>query len=93
LTEQQRSTLLRLSKQVMTDIELRITLKSLRQQTEIMNRLLLNVLPAKIIDRLKKNPNASIADSHEEVSVLFADIVGFTTYWFVLFVWCKYRFF
>ena len=40
-------------------------------------RLLLNVLPAPIADRLKKQ-EAVIADRFDAVSVLFADIVGFT---------------
>lgn len=39
--------------------------------------LLLNVLPKPIAERLKVEPG-NIADSHEEVSVLFADIVDFT---------------
>ena len=40
--------------------------------------LLLNVLPGPIAARLKKNPK-TIADGYNEVSVLFADIVDFTT--------------
>ena len=40
-------------------------------------RLLLNVLPAPIADALRSGAT-TIADSHPEVSVLFADIVGFT---------------
>ena len=40
-------------------------------------RLLLNVLPASIADKLKKNCGV-IAERFEDVSVLFADIVGFT---------------
>ena len=39
--------------------------------------LLLNILPHAIADRLKVT-NASIADSFDEVSILFADVVGFT---------------
>ncbi len=39
--------------------------------------LLLNVLPAPVADRLKREEGV-IADSHAEVTVLFADIVGFT---------------
>lgn len=40
-------------------------------------RLLLNILPEKIADRLKTDPGV-IADRFESVSVLFSDIVGFT---------------
>jgi adenylate cyclase len=39
--------------------------------------LLLNVLPSSIAERLKEKP-AVIADSFDAVSILFADIVGFT---------------
>lgn len=40
-------------------------------------KLLLNILPKSIANRLKNN-DMRIADSHEEVTILFADIVGFT---------------
>jgi len=40
--------------------------------------LLLNILPASIADRLKAR-DGTIADSFGHVTVLFADIVGFTT--------------
>ncbi len=40
--------------------------------------LLLNILPGPIAARLKENPE-TIADGYSEVSVLFADIVDFTT--------------
>ena len=39
--------------------------------------LLYNILPVPIADRLKENPEI-IADGFESVSVMFADIVGFT---------------
>ena len=41
--------------------------------------LLLNVLPRSIADRLKRSPDV-IADAHDEVTVLFADIVDFTPF-------------
>jgi len=41
------------------------------------DRLLRNVLPESVVDRLKANPEDAIADSHAEASVLFADISGF----------------
>jgi adenylate cyclase len=39
--------------------------------------VLRNVLPDAIVERLKANPGALIADSIEEASVMFADISGF----------------
>ncbi len=51
--------------------------KNLRQQQEKSEMLLLNVLPQAIAARLKEGDEA-IADSFAEVTVLFADIVGFT---------------
>ncbi|HEY9296232.1 MAG TPA: adenylate/guanylate cyclase domain-containing protein, partial [Phormidium sp.] len=49
----------------------------LRQQRFLSERLLLNVLPQLIAERLKRGER-TIADSFSEVSVLFADIVNFT---------------
>lgn len=40
--------------------------------------LLLNVLPRRIAERLKKEPDVTIADRFESATVLFSDIVGFT---------------
>ncbi len=40
--------------------------------------LLLNVLPPSIAARLKADPHEPIADRHDQVTVLFADLVGFT---------------
>lgn len=40
--------------------------------------LLLNVLPPSIAVRLKAAPEEVIADDYDEVTVLFADLVGFT---------------
>ncbi len=42
-------------------------------------KLLLNIMPEKIAKRLKRNEK-NIADRFEEVSIIFVDIVGFTTY-------------
>ena len=39
--------------------------------------LLHNIMPPAVADRLKQNPKV-IADSHKQVTILFADIVGFT---------------
>ncbi len=54
-----------------------LALRLLGQERERSERLLLNVLPAAIAERLKHSPD-SIADHSSEVTVLFADIVGFT---------------
>lgn len=51
-----------------------IALHHQQQQTE---RLLLNILPEPIAERLKQEPK-TIAENFAEVTVLFADIVGFT---------------
>ena len=42
-------------------------------------KLLLNILPEKIAKRLKRNEK-NIADRFEKVSIIFVDIVGFTSY-------------
>ena len=51
----------------------------LEAEQERSERLLLNVLPAPIARRLKDEPGV-IADTFDEVTVLFADIVGFTEF-------------
>jgi class 3 adenylate cyclase len=51
--------------------------RALQLEQERSERLLLNVLPAPIADRLKAG-EAVIADTFPEVTVLFADLVGFT---------------
>ncbi|HEY9629436.1 MAG TPA: adenylate/guanylate cyclase domain-containing protein [Coleofasciculaceae cyanobacterium] len=52
-------------------------LKQIQTEQEKSERLLLNILPKLIADRLKKGEK-TIADSFAEVTVLFADIVNFT---------------
>jgi adenylate cyclase len=52
-------------------------LQKLFKERERSERLLLNILPASIAQRLKKSPD-SIADYFEKVSILFADIQNFT---------------
>jgi class 3 adenylate cyclase len=49
----------------------------LQAERERSERLLLNVLPAPIAERLKRRPEV-IADGYPEVTVLFADLVDFT---------------
>ncbi|MGH6748551.1 MAG: adenylate/guanylate cyclase domain-containing protein [Methyloceanibacter sp.] len=40
--------------------------------------LLTNILPEPIAERLKERPDAKVADSVDEASVMFSDLVGFT---------------
>ncbi|MCP2728745.1 adenylate/guanylate cyclase domain-containing protein [Limnofasciculus baicalensis] len=51
--------------------------EALRNEQEQSDRLLLNILPQLIAERLKQK-QSTIADSFDEVTVLFADLVGFT---------------
>ncbi|MCU0543186.1 MAG: MASE1 domain-containing protein [Oscillatoriaceae cyanobacterium Prado104] len=56
---------------------LNATLNALRVQQQQSERLLLNILPEEIANRLKQG-DSTIADTFMEATVLFADIVGFT---------------
>ncbi len=49
----------------------------LNQARERADGLLMSMLPGPIAERLKRSPR-TIAESHAEVSILFADLVGFT---------------
>lgn len=62
---------------VIIGIILRSALKQLEVEQEKSERLLLNILPKPIAERLKQQEQ-TIADDFAEVTVLFADIVGFT---------------
>ncbi|MCT4624493.1 MAG: adenylate/guanylate cyclase domain-containing protein [Schleiferiaceae bacterium] len=44
------------------------------------NNLLLNIFPRSVARTLKNNADKTIADRHHEVTVLFADLVGFTQF-------------
>ncbi len=57
--------------------ELAAALHALEIEKAKSERLLLNILPLLISQRLKEN-HTIIADRYEDASVLFADIVGFT---------------
>ncbi len=57
--------------------QLQISKGKLEAEHERAEDLLLNILPASIAEQLK-NSHKQIANSHDEVSVLFADLVGFT---------------
>ncbi|HEY9598206.1 MAG TPA: adenylate/guanylate cyclase domain-containing protein [Cyanophyceae cyanobacterium] len=51
--------------------------EALRLEQEKSEQLLLNILPEPIANQLKQNPGA-IAEQFNEVTIMFADIVGFT---------------
>lgn len=57
--------------------ERKLIAEELRLQQEQSEKLLLNILPSSIAQRLKQEQSI-IADNFEAVSVMFADIVGFT---------------
>ncbi|MBW4679128.1 MAG: adenylate/guanylate cyclase domain-containing protein [Microcoleus vaginatus WJT46-NPBG5] len=57
--------------------ELELAYEKLKAEQERSERLLLNVLPESIAIRLKQD-HQTIAESFTDVTVLFADIVGFT---------------
>ena len=60
--------------ELLARVHTHLTIDHLRRENE---RLLLNILPGAIADRLRSGEEG-IADRFEEVTVLFADIVGFT---------------
>ncbi|HUG47792.1 MAG TPA: adenylate/guanylate cyclase domain-containing protein [Candidatus Limnocylindria bacterium] len=51
--------------------------EELRQEKDKTEQVLLNVLPARIVARLREG-ETTIADEYPSVSVLFADVIGFT---------------
>jgi len=60
--------------ELLARVHTHLTMDRLRRENE---RLLLNILPESVANRLKSG-DERIADRFEEVTVLFADIVGFT---------------
>ncbi|AFY55567.1 family 3 adenylate cyclase [Rivularia sp. PCC 7116] len=57
--------------------QLRTTFNKLTEEQKKSEHLLLNILPETVANRLKEQPT-TIAEAFAEVTVLFADIVGFT---------------
>ena len=53
------------------------THEEVRRERDRSDKLLLNILPPAIAERLKRN-EVNIAQGHADVTVMFADIVGFT---------------
>lgn len=60
--------------ELLARVNTHLTIDRLRRENE---RLLLNILPAPVAERLKAG-DERIAERFDEVTVLFADIVGFT---------------
>jgi adenylate cyclase len=58
---------------------LRYSVRARDAAQERSDQLLLNVLPRAIAERLKRQPGV-IAEHHDEVTVLFADVAGFTPF-------------
>jgi class 3 adenylate cyclase len=54
-----------------------VYLRQLQEEQEKSERLLLNILPKLVAERMKQGQR-TIADYFDEVTVLFADLVGFT---------------
>ena len=54
-------------------------LQQLQAERDVSERLLLNILPPPVAERLKRGEEV-IADGFSEVTVLFSDFVGFTKY-------------
>jgi PAS domain S-box-containing protein len=64
---------------IVTDITARKQAElALKMEQRKSDLLLLNILPEPIAKRLKQNDKASIAEHFDNVTVLFADLVGFT---------------
>jgi class 3 adenylate cyclase len=75
-----------LVRQIVTAVQNARLSRELAARNELLNierdkseRLLLSILPAPIADQLREaQPTAAIAEQFDEVTVLFADLVGFT---------------
>jgi PAS domain S-box-containing protein len=64
---------------IQTDItERKRAEKALAAAHKRSNDLLLNAIPEIIAERLKEDPDQLIADRHEDVSIMFTDVAGFT---------------
>jgi class 3 adenylate cyclase len=59
------------------DLVIREQSEALEREKDKSDRLLLNVLPVQIADRLREG-ESTIADHYPSVTVIFSDVVGFT---------------
>jgi class 3 adenylate cyclase len=62
------------------EMTLNVQKTKLIEEEARITKLLRNLLPDSIVDRLKENPEATIADFFDNVTVLFTDMVNFTSY-------------
>jgi class 3 adenylate cyclase len=62
------------------DITLNSQKQKLVEEEARITKLLLNLLPATIVHKLKEDPEATIADFFDNCTVLFTDMVNFTAY-------------
>ncbi|MEM9770455.1 MAG: adenylate/guanylate cyclase domain-containing protein [Cyanobacteria bacterium P01_D01_bin.73] len=58
--------------------EREMTEQALRAEKQRSEKLLLNIFPQAIVDRLQEENRSSIAERFDEATILFADIVDFT---------------
>ncbi len=77
LDENLEDLMLTIANQIGQFIQRKQAEKALRYQQEASEKLLLNILPEMIAEQLKQQ-NRTIADHFESVTILFADLVGFT---------------
>ncbi|MGY8894661.1 MAG: adenylate/guanylate cyclase domain-containing protein [Burkholderiales bacterium] len=74
-----------IEKKLLRDLELKHVEEMRKEQEQLAlekdksDRLLLNILPALIAHELKTN-TSEISQAHDEVTVLFSDLVGFTSF-------------
>ncbi|POM64017.1 Guanylate cyclase [Phytophthora palmivora] len=62
------------------DITLNSQKQKLEEEEARITKLLLNLLPETIVHKLKEDPQTTIADFFDNVTVLFTDMVNFTAY-------------
>ncbi|KAG1696419.1 hypothetical protein DVH05_018551 [Phytophthora capsici] len=62
------------------DITLNSQKQKLVEEEARITKLLLNLLPETIVHKLKEDPQTTIADFFDNVTVLFTDMVNFTAY-------------
>lgn len=77
LSSAQQEALRALGRQAMAQMELRRRHRQLQEEKRRSESLLHSILPKAIAEQLKTNPG-TIAQRHDQVTILFSDLVGFT---------------